>query len=118
MNESGMPTDITGAMNAVLGPVGVAEIFSPPHSVGDRTVITAASVEKAGGFGFGGGSDAESNGGGGGGGGGSLQGRPVAVIEVGPTGVVVHPVFDMIRIGLVVLGALISILRPRRRRSS
>ena len=44
--------------------------------------------------------------GGGGGGGGMSSGRPVAVISVGPEGVVVHPVIDRTKLGIALLSAV------------
>jgi uncharacterized spore protein YtfJ len=87
--------------------VSADRVFSEPVRVGDRVVITAASIELSGGFGFGG--DNESNGGGGGGAHG--RGRPVAIIEAGPSGVRVKPVIDFTRVGLTVLGAALTIWR-------
>jgi uncharacterized spore protein YtfJ len=109
-------TRITEGLESLTGPLTVRDVFSSPHEIGDRIVITAASVEKAGGFGFGAGGDADESGGGGGGGGGNVQGRPVAVIDVGPEGVTVHPVLDVTRIGVAVIATLVALLRMARRR--
>ena len=71
-----------------------AACFGTPATAGERTVIPVAEVTY--GFGMGWGSGAatgEAEGGGGGGGGGSRV-RGVAVIEVSPDGVRVHPVRD------------------------
>jgi uncharacterized spore protein YtfJ len=98
-------------------------VFGKPQRVGDRVIITAAAVQRAGGFGFGGGSGTDPQGsvgrGGGAGGGAQGEGRPVAVIEVGPDGVRVRPVLDFTRIGLTVIAALLTAMRlgrVRRRR--
>lgn len=107
---------ITDALQGLTGPLSVRDVYSTPHEIGDRIVITAASVEKAGGFGFGVGADASDSGGGGGGGGGNVHGRPVAVIDVGPEGVTVHPVLDMTRIGVAVIATVLALLRATRRR--
>ncbi len=92
-------------------------VFSKPLTVGDYTVVTASEVSVAMGFGYGAGSGTEPNSegegesqpgsgvGGGGGGGGVSSGRPVAVITVGPSGVLVEPVFDRTKIALTILTA-------------
>ena len=94
--------------------ISVDDLFGSPTKVGDRVVITAASIERVGGFGFGGGFDESSGGsGGGGGGGGKAEGRAIAVIDIGPYGVQVRPVIDVTRLGVTALLALISLLRRR-----
>lgn len=87
-------------------------VFGKPEQVDDKMVITAATLERAGGFGFGGGGG--KNGGGGGGGGGAAAGRPVAVIEIGPGGARVKPVLDFTRIGIAVIATLIAVRRAMR----
>lgn len=89
-----------------------SHLISEPIEIGDRLVFTAVAVERAGGFGFGSGGDEQ---GGGGGGGGTAEGRPIAVISVGPDGVNVQPIVDLTRLGVTVLLAMISLLRYRRR---
>ncbi|MDQ1380107.1 MAG: hypothetical protein QOG65_724 [Actinomycetota bacterium] len=91
--------------------VSADRVFADPVRIGDRVVIPAATVEFSGGFGFGG--DSESNGGGGGGG--HQAGRPVAIIEAGPSGVRVKPVIDFTRIGITVVAAILTIWRASRR---
>jgi uncharacterized spore protein YtfJ len=91
-----------------------------PQQVGDRTIIPLAEVFYGGGFGLGGGEDraASRPGGSGLGGGGGFGGRvrPVAVIDVGPQGVRVRPVFDASAIGLaLVTVGLASLVRFWRR---
>lgn len=77
--------------------------FGQPASAGDRTVIPVAEVMYAMGFGYGRGETEkegiESQGGGGGGGGGSRV-RGIAVIEVAPDGVRVHPIIDQTSVAL------------------
>jgi uncharacterized spore protein YtfJ len=90
--------------------VSADRVYAEPVRVGDRVVIPAASIDFYGGFGFGG--DNQSNGGGGGGG--HKAGRPVAIIEVGPEGVRVKPVFDFTRIGLTAVAAAITVWRASR----
>ena len=114
-------------------------VYSKPVTAGDYTVITASEASVAMGFGLGigggttpeGGETAdavepESQGvgasgvGGGGGGGGFSLGRPVAVISVGPDGVVVEPVKDITKIGLALLttaGAMLLMFGKMRRAS-
>ena len=91
--------------------VSADRVFADPVRIGDRVVIPAASIEFSGGFGFGG----DNNSNGGGGGGGHQAGRPVAIIEAGPTGVRVKPVIDFTRIGITVVAALLTIWRASRR---
>ncbi|HZR98817.1 MAG TPA: spore germination protein GerW family protein [Chloroflexota bacterium] len=77
-----------------------------PRSVGERTVIPLAEVYYGAGFGLGQGrAPASSEGGSGMGGGGGFGGRvrPVAVVDVGPEGVRVRPVFDASAIGLALV---------------
>jgi uncharacterized spore protein YtfJ len=76
-----------------------AHCFGEPVSAGERTVIPVAEVAYGVGFGWGGGGDAESKGSGGGGGAGG-RARGVAVIELSPDGVRIHPVFDQTAITL------------------
>ena len=75
--------------------------FGAASISGERTVIPVAEVMYGFGMGYGGGTSAQSGdtGGGGGGGGGSRV-RGVAVIEVAPDGVRVHPVVDVTSIAL------------------
>lgn len=94
-------------------------VFGPPEYVGERVVITAATFSRAGGFGFGGGGGssegaAEFGTGGGGGGGGTSEGRPVAVIDIGPEGVRIRPVLDFTKIGLAALGGMLALWRAGR----
>jgi uncharacterized spore protein YtfJ len=100
-----MSTGLDRLMN-----VSADRVFAEPVRIGDRVVIPAASIEFSGGFGFGG--DANSNGGGGGGG--YQAGRPVAIIEAGPTGVRVKPVVDFTRVGLTVVAAALTVWRATR----
>lgn len=115
--EPGPLVDRVGAqtrdgLDRVFGDLAADKVFGM-EQVGDRIVITAAAIERAGGFGFGAGagSDADrpdaTGGGGGGGGGGTGQARPVAIIEVTADGVSVRPVLDYTKIGIT---ALISFL--------
>lgn len=89
--------------------------FSKPVTQGDYTVITAAEVSVAMGLGYGGGGGAEpaeegkqveQGFGGGGGGGGASTARPIAVIEIGPEGVIVEPIVDVTKIALAFFTAV------------
>lgn len=95
------------------------QVFGEPERVGERVVITAAAIQRSGGYGFGGGGDDEvtagMDGGAGGGGGGHGEARPVAVIEVGPDGVKVRAVLDFTKIGLTVLAGAFAVWRAGRR---
>ncbi len=115
-------------------------VYSEPVTAGEYTVITASEVSVGMGFGYGvgGGSASEptegetesadepdsgegaSGFGSGGGGGGFSMGRPVAVISIGPEGVVVEPVRDVTKMGLALLttaGAMLMMLGRMRRAS-
>ena len=108
-------------------------VFSEPVSGGEYTVITAAEVSAAGGFGSGigagvepkeGGDDESSQNevgaGGGSGGGGAFIGRPVAAIIIGPEGVRVEPIVDPTKIALAfftTLGSMVFMISRMRRAS-
>ena len=107
-------------VDRLAGNVAADAVFGKPEKIGDRVIITAAAVERAGGFGFGSGRGTDDEGqvgsGGGAGGGAKSEGRPVAVIEVGPDGVRVRPVLDFTRIGLTAIAAVLTALRLGRGR--
>lgn len=112
---------IEASLANITAETTAAPVFGEPAYVGDRVIITAATVSRAGGFGFGGGGgsepkSAEFGTGGGGGGGGSSEGRPIAVIDVGPEGVTVRPVLDFTKIGLTVLSGVLAVWRAGRKR--
>jgi len=99
-------------------------VFSKPTKSGEYTVITASEVMVSLGSGFGYGASeptGETEGesaerqipaasGGGGGGGGVASGRPVAVISIGPEGVLVQPVIDRTKLGIALISAVGSML--------
>jgi hypothetical protein len=117
-------------------------VFSAPVMQGDYTAITAREITIGLGFGYGGGGGVGPGGkpedggaavdaemaeetpgdaagyGGGGGGGGTATGRPVAVIEIGPSGVRVEPIVDPTKIAVAMfttLGAMgMALLKMRR----
>lgn len=106
-------------LDRIFGEASTATVFSEPERVGDDLVILAAAWERAGGFGFGSGSgtDEESGDqgeGSGGGGGGMSQGRPVAVIRIGESGLKVEPVIDFTKVGVTVFLAAIGVWRALR----
>lgn len=103
------------ALTTLLGDASPGSVFSEPVAVGNDLVITAAAWERGGGFGFGGGGDNAQGGGFGSGGGGGAQGRPVAVIRVGPSGVEVRPVIDLTKVGITVFLATLGVWRALRR---
>jgi uncharacterized spore protein YtfJ len=75
--------------------------FGPPASAGDRTMIPVAEVMYGMGFGWGGGQNrGDGSEGSGGGGGGGSRVRGIAVIEIGPEGVRVHPIIDQTAVAL------------------
>lgn len=120
------------AMEMVFSAASVEAVYSEPVVSGDYTVINAAEVAVAGGFGsgfgygpnlqknlqkkvavgdaVGGENQAATGAGGGGGGGGGSNARPVAIITIGPDGVKVQPVFDLTKIGLAFFTALGAML--------
>lgn len=102
-------------------------VFSAPVTQGEYMAITAREITVGLGFGYGGGGGAgpagtseaaegaaEATGAGGeaagfgsgGGGGGSAAGRPVAVIEIGPSGVRVEPIVDPTKIAIAMFTTL------------
>lgn len=107
----------------------VRNVYGRPVQQGDTTIIPAAEVFTATGFGvgYGGGQrmgvneslDGSSSGGAGGGGG-TSQARPVAIIVASPEGVRVEPVFDFTKIGLAMITAwgfmFSQVLKMRRKR--
>ena len=104
---------IEGMFDRLLVSARAEACVGPVQVQGDRTVIPLVEVFAVGVFGGGVGSgqagaeaEAGSEGGGGGGGGGSTsRSRPVAVIELGPEGVHVHPVVDWTAIALAAVTA-------------
>lgn len=125
-----------GMMERMLGNVSVGSVFGQPVNQGDYTIITAAEVTMAMGFGTGSGGGVEeqsppaeseesasneAGGGGGGGAGGSAFSRPVAAISIGPGGVRVEPIVDPTKIALAfftMLGAFLLMLGRMRRTAS
>lgn len=105
-------------LEGLLGSVDPGDLFVELEHDGDRAVFGAAAIERAGGFGFGAGQGQDDSGekgsGGGGGGGGSGQARPIAIVEVAPTGVKVWPVIDYTKLGLVAVGVLAAVWKAMR----
>lgn len=93
-----------------------AAVFAEPVTVDGRTVIAAAEVLIATGFGGGGGGPspaaeaAPTSGGMGAGLGGFAQSRPVAVVIIDRDGVRVEPVVDATKLGIAALTVLGSML--------
>ena len=113
-------TRVAGSLEAVFGEASPSTVYSAPERVGDDLIITAASWERAGGFGFGGGQGTtdgetpEGGGGGGGGGGGTSVGRPVAVIRVGESGIQVEPVIDLTKVAVTALLSALAVWKVLR----
>ncbi len=105
------PSEAISELSKMPERTGAQSCFGMPVSAGERTVIPVAEVTY--GFGFGWGSagidqdDGDDLGGGGGGAGGS-RARGVAVIEVSPDGVAIHPVRDRTAIQLAQFAFLSS----------
>jgi uncharacterized spore protein YtfJ len=116
----GATAHFSEALQGFMGKMSPSSVFSDPQAVGDDLVFTAAAFERVGGFGFGTGQGHDASGatggGGGGGAGGMSNGRPVAVIRIGPSGIEVKPVLDLTRIGVTVVLAAIGVRRALRRR--
>ena len=111
--------DVVESLTAVFGEASPGTIFSAPKELGETLIVTAVAWERAGGFGFGSGTgasgDDETGSGSGGGGGGASQGRPVAVIRIGPGGVEVKPVIDFTKVGITIFLSSLGIWRALRR---
>lgn len=120
---------VENTMERFFAVADVKNVYGRPVQQGDTTIIPAAEVFSAAGFGvgYGGGRRAAvseslngSSSGGAGGGGGKSQARPVAVVVASPDGVRVEPVFDFTKIGLAMITAwgfmLSQILKMRRKR--
>ena len=89
------------AMQRVAGmaeAVGASSCFGTPTVAGERVMVPVAEVVFGFGFGWGGRSETAASGeredDGGGGAGGGARSRGVAVIELTPDGVRVHPIVD------------------------
>lgn len=106
---------ITDGLNEIMGGLNASAVFGVEEIEG-RHFVTAAAIERGGGFGFGAGAGSDEDttqvgSGGGGGGGGSAQARPVAIIEITPDAVKIRPVLDFTRVGLTVLISAITVWR-------
>lgn len=100
------PTDAVAELARMPEHAGAGTCYGMPISAGDRTVIPVADVIYGFGFGWGSGGNEAAAGedyGSGGGGGGGTRARGVAVIEVSPGGVQIHPVRDRTAIALAQL---------------
>ena len=111
---------IDEALHRIVGPASPNSVFSEPTTVGEDLVFAAAAWERGAGFGFGAGQGTDpakgSGSGGGGGGGGGSQGRPVAIIRVGPDGIEVRPVLDYTKLGFTLLLSALGVWKALRRR--
>lgn len=95
------PADAVSELSKMPERTGAQTCFGMPVSSGDRTVIPVAEVTYGYGFGWDtGGTDQDDGSGGGGSRGGGSRTRGVAVIEVSPDGVAIHPVRDRTAIQL------------------
>jgi len=97
------PSEAVSELSKIPERTGAQSCFGMPVSAGERTVIPVAEVIYGFGFGWGGTGDDQDHGddfGSGGAGGGGSRARGVAVIEVSPDGVAIHPVRDRTAIQL------------------
>jgi uncharacterized spore protein YtfJ len=109
-----------GLLDKLVETANPRSVYSEPVISGEHLVVTASEVWTGVGFGSGGGvsptpapgqgqgaQGAQAGGPGiGQGGGGGATGRPVAVIDISPQGVQIHPVFDVAKLGLAALTTL------------
>ncbi len=58
-------TSVRDGVERLVGGISADTIFGSPQHVGEKVVLTAAAIERMGGFGFGGGYDESTAGGGG-----------------------------------------------------
>jgi uncharacterized spore protein YtfJ len=118
-SSEGIASSVSAALTGLFGEASPSTLFSEPVEQGEHTIMTAVAWERAGGFGFGSGQGQgegmEMGSGEGGGGGGFSQGRPVAMIRIGPDGVEVTPVIDFTKIGVTLLLAFIGVWRALSR---
>ena len=99
--QAGAPPEAFRELARIPERARVDASFGAASTSGERTIIPVAEVMYGFGMGFGGGTSAEKgDSGSGGGGGGGSRVRGVAVIEVAPDGVRVHPVVDVTAIAL------------------
>ena len=97
------PSEAVSELSKMPERTGAQSCFGMPVSAGERTVIPVAEVTYGFGFGWGGTGTDQDHGddfGSGGAGGGGSRARGVAVIEVSPDGVAIHPVRDRTAIQL------------------
>ncbi len=99
------PSEAISELSKMPERTGAQSCFGMPVSAGERTVIPVAEVSYGFGFGWGSGTAEQDDGdefgaGSGGAGGGGSRARGVAVIEVSPDGVAIHPVRDRTAIQL------------------
>ena len=121
---------ISDAVLRVTSIASVEAAYGKPAQQGDVTVIPAAEVIGALGFGFGagGGTNHEAGavkdfgGGNGGGGGGYTTSRPVAVVVITSSGVEVKPVVDISKIaiaalttGAAVVASIMGMMKARKK---
>lgn len=91
-------------------------VVGPATTAGDRTVVPLIETTFSGGYGGGGGREgAKEDLGAGGGGGGFGRSRTVAVVDIGPDGVRVQPVFDKTAVILAGIAAAVGLAGALRR---
>lgn len=88
------PTEALAELARIPERTSAAACFGESATAADRTVIPVAEVSYGLAFGWGGGEDPNAGKGSGGGAGGGSRARGIAVIELSPGGVRIHPIVD------------------------
>ncbi len=117
------PTDSTQVaertMSRFLRAGSVEAVYGEPIQRGDVTIIPAAEIVGAMGFGLGSGTGQTGQGNASGaGGGGGIQSRPVATVVITPNGVRVQPIVDMTKLwlaGLTTVGFIVGTISRMNR---
>ena len=94
------PTEALAELARIPERTSAAACFGAPATAADRTIIPVAEVTYGLAFGWGGGEDPQAGKGSGGGAGGGSRARGIAVIELSPSGVRIHPIVDQTSVAL------------------
>ncbi|HSH05199.1 MAG TPA: spore germination protein GerW family protein [Anaerolineae bacterium] len=101
--------------NRLFDAIQIHNVFSPPVTHDQHTIINASEIIASFGAGYGGGftdgkDEHSGSGGGGGGGGGAAYARPVATIIISPDRVQVEPIIDATKLGLALFTTISTML--------